>query len=279
MSAHFWSRRPRCTARSGCPPAGTPRSVAAIVACLVLLTGCRLDLAAEAVVDADGGGTVAVAAGFDAELLDRLDALGVDPTAELEAVASSLAGWEAVRELREGGGLEVLATRTVADAADIGDAFRDLSEGLSGADPALRVDLEVVRDGEGGTAVVGRAGLRPPETAGVGLDGVEVGPDAQELAALVARSVDAQLRIRLPGTVTDHDGDRLEDRTVVWDLPPGEEIDVRAAAEPPPWWAPISPAALIAVAAMLLLVGGGLLWRRSRTDARTDVPTDVPTEP
>ncbi len=253
-----------------------------MVACLVLLTACRLDLAAEAVVDADGGGTVAIAAGFDAELLERLDALGIDPTAELEAVASSPAGWEAVRELREGGGLEVVATRTVADVADIGHAFRELSEGLSEADPALRVDVEVTRDDEGGTAVAGRAGLRPPRSSGVSLDGVEVGPDAQALAAIVARAVDAQLRIRLPGTVTDHDGDRLQDRTVIWDLPSGEQIDVRATAEPPPWWLPLvgwwaglPVTALIGLGAMvLLLAGAALLWRRSRTDDAGSVAAD-----
>jgi hypothetical protein len=251
--------------------------------CLVLLAGCRLDLTAEAVVDADGGGTVAIAVGFDAELLERLDALGVDPTAELEAVASSLAGWEAVRELREGGGLEVVATRPVADVDGIGDAFRELSAGLREVDPALLVDVEVTRDDAGGTAVVGSAGLRPPRTAGVSLDGVEVGPDAQELAEIVARSVDAQLRVRLPGTVTDHDGDRLEGRTVIWDLPSGEEIDVRAAAEPPPWWVPLVgwwaslPAtALVGLGAMaLLLVGAGLLWRRSRMDERDPADADA----
>ncbi len=275
MSPHFWSARfQRGRASPGRSSCGRPRSVAAAVACLVLLAGCRLDLAAEAVVATDGGGTVAVVAGFDTELLDQLDALGVDPTAELEAAAASTAGWEAVRDLREDGGLEVVATRTVDEVAEIGDAFRELSAGLTDADPALLIDLEVTRDDEGGTAVTGRARLRPPSTPGVSLDGVEVGPDAEELAAIVADSVDAQLRIGLPGSVVDHDGDRLEGRTVIWDLPTGEAVNVRAEAEPPRWYAPLVgwwselPAtALVGLGALALLLGGGLLWRRTRTEA------------
>ena len=246
-----------------------------MVACLVLLSGCRLDLAAETVVAADGGGTVAVVAGFDTELLDQLDALGVDPTAELEAAAASTADWETVRDLREDGGLEVVATRTVDEVAEIGDAFRELSAGLNEADPALLIDIEVTRDDAGGTAVTGHARLRPPGTPGVSLDGVEVGPDAEQLAAIVASSVDAQLRIGLPGRVVDHDGDRLEGRTVTWDLSTDDAVNVRVEAEPPRWYAPLvgwwselAATARIGLGALVvLLLGGGLLWRRSRTEA------------
>jgi hypothetical protein len=277
MSTRIWSAPlMRFVAPSGDRPEHPTgrryRSAVAVATCLVLLAGCRLDLAAEAVVDTDGGGTVSVAAGFDAELLQQLDELGVDPTAELEAVASSTPGWEAVRVLRDDGGLEVVASRAAETAADIGGAFRELSAGLSDQDPALLIDLEVTRDDEGATAVSGRAELRAPTTAGVSLDGVAMGPDERRLAELVATSVDAQLRIRLPGPVVAHDGDRLEDRTVVWDLPSDQAVDVRAEAEPPRWWAPLVeglvslPAAALvgAGAVVVLLAGGGLHKRRSR---------------
>lgn len=276
MSRDFWSpRSPGDHLPAADRGARSTLRRVLMVACVVLLTGCRLDLSAEAVVDADGGGTVAIGAGFDAALLDELDALGVDPTAELEAAAASTAGWEAVRRLRDDGGLEVVATREVADVADIGGAFRELSAGLVDADPALLIDIEVTTDDDGGAQVLGTARLQPPATAGIRLDGVEVGPEATELAAIVARSVDAQLRIRFPGAVVDHDGARVEDRTVVWELPPGDAVPVRARAAAPGWWVPLvstvagSPvlASAAGVGALVLLLGVGGLWLRSRSRA------------
>jgi hypothetical protein len=244
----------------------------------LMLTGCRLDLVAEAVVDPGGGGRVAIATGFDTELLDQLDDLGIDPTADLEAVAASTAGWETVRRTRDDGGLEVVATRAVDDVDAIGDVFRELSAGLSETDPALLIDLEVATDEDGGTQVGGNAAFRPPATAGVSLDGVEVGPDTQVLAALVANAVDAQLRIRFPGDVQRHDGDRLDGRTVTWALPSGSQVPVEATASPPSIWARLGawwtdqPAVVltVAVALVLLLAGGGLFLRRSRSEAASD---------
>jgi hypothetical protein len=249
-----------------------------VFACLLLLTGCRLDLVAEAAVDAGGGGRVAIATGFDTELLDQLDELGIDPTTELESVAAATADWETVRRTRDDGGLEVVATRAVDDVDAIGDVFRELSAGLAETDPALLIDLEVTTDDDGGTQVRGNAALRPPATAGVSLDGVAVGPDTQELAALVADTVDAQLRIRFPGSVQRHDGDRRDGRTVTWDLPSGAQVPVEATASPPSLWARLGawwsdqPAVVltVAVAMVLLLAGGGLLLRRSRSEVASD---------
>jgi hypothetical protein len=261
MFGDFW--------RAGCVPA--PSSVsrahgraALLLAGVVLLTGCRLDLAAEADVAATGGGTVSMAAGFDAELLDRLDELGVDPTAELEAAATSVPGWETSRRTREDGGLEVTVTRAVDQLGDIGDAFRELSAGLTEADPALLIDIELTPTDDGGTEVTGRAAFRPPASAGISLDGVEVGPDGQELAALVADAVNAQLRIRFPGTVEVHDGDRLEARTVSWELT-DDEVSVAARSARPSWWAPLAgwwdaQPAVVAIAGgalVVVLIGAG----------------------
>jgi hypothetical protein len=278
MSGDFWSTRSRAGVPSGRPARRRSASSVLVIACLLVLTGCRMDLVAEAVVDPGGGGRVAIATGFDTELLDQLDDLGIDPTAELEAVAASTAGWETVRRTRDDGGLEVVATRAVDDGDAIGDVFRELSAGLSETDPALVIDIGVATDDDGGTQVSGSAALRPPATAGVSLDGVEVGPATQELAALVADAVDAQLRIRFPGNVQRHDGDRLDGRTVTWDLPSGAQVPVDATASPPSLWARLGArwsdqpavALTVAVALVFLLVGGGLFLRRSRSEAASD---------
>lgn len=242
-----------------------------LLACVLLLTGCRLDLAAEAVIDADRGGTVAVSARFDPSMLAELDALGVDPTAELEAAAASGPGWEVVRRLDDEDALVVTASRAVDDVAHIGEVFRELTTGLDEVDPALVVDIEVARDADGGTEVAGTAGLRPPSTAGVSVDGAPLGPDTQELAALVEAAVDARLQVRLPGRLITHDGDRVDDRTVVWELPAGEQVELRAVAAPAGWWATLNDrwvrrsagaiAGLATLAAGVAVIGG-LWWRR-----------------
>jgi hypothetical protein len=275
MSGYFWSTRSSGARRpSGVPGRRVPWSALVPLVGLLLLTGCRLQLTAESVIDPDGSATVAVTAGFDESLLEELDALGIDPTAELEAAAASTEGWEAVRVLRDDGGLEVVASRAVDDVAAIGEAFRELVSGLAETDPALLIDVEVTTDANGGTEVLGSASLRPPASAGLRLDDVEVGPDASELAALVATSVDAQLRIGFPGPVTDHDGARIEGRTVIWDLPADEVVGVRAAAAAPGWWVRLAgwatgPPAMLVVGAAILaaLVGGAVRsGRRSLTD-------------
>lgn len=240
--------------------------------CAAALTGCRLDLVVEASVDEGGGGTVGLAAGFDEALLEELDALGVDPTAELEATVATT-GWEVERRADGEGGLEVEARRAVADAAGIGTVLRDLTAGLGDTDPALLVDLDVTLQDDGGVEVTGTAAFRPPTTAGFSIDGVPQGPSAAELAAIAAWGVDARLQLELPGEVTMHDGDRIEGRTVVWDLPVGDEVQVRASAAPVDWWRRFTPRwdgasviVLAGVAAVAVLVAGtlGLWWRRLR---------------
>jgi hypothetical protein len=225
---------------------------------VVVLTGCRLDVTAELTIARDGRTEAAIELAVDEATLAELDALGVDPTAELTAAARQAPGWEVIRERPEDGGLAVRLVRPSADAAAAAAAFRELTAGLVDDDPALVVDVEVEVDPDGAVRLEGEAGFRPPATPGATIDGEPVGPDATELAALTAEAVTARLVVRVPGPFVEHDADEVDGRTATWELPVGEPRPIRAvAAAPtgPPTWV------LVAVAATLLVVAlAAITW-------------------
>lgn len=255
---------------------GPARACTALLVCLaaLALTGCRLGVGAEALVEADGSGAAVVVVTLDPALLDALDAAGVDPTAELEAAVAATDGWAVERTIADDGTLTVTVRHEVADATTIGDTFRELSAGLDEQDPALLVDIEVGVDEPGAAQVRGTAALRAPSTAGAIRDGEPVGPDEQELAELVTSSVDAELVVTLPGRIVHHDGDSADERSVRWALTQ-DPRSIDAASQPPSWWQQIPiEAAVVAGAALLVVVLGVVVWlvvrRRRRTPAATD---------
>jgi hypothetical protein len=236
----------------------SPVRVVLFAVLVVLLAGCRLDVTGELTIARDGRADATVELAVDESTLAELDALGVDPTAELTAAVSQAPGWEVTRERPEDGGLAIRLTRPSVDAAAAADAFRELTAGLTDDDPALVVDLEVEVDDEGAVQLQGTAGFRPPATAGASIDGDPVGPDEDELAALTAEAVTARLVVRVPGTFVEHDADEIDGRTAVWELAVGEPRPIRAVAA-----APTGPPAglVVAVAAALLVVAlAALTW-------------------
>ncbi len=237
-------------------------------AAVLVLSGCRLDVVAPITLHADGSSTVGLSARFDPRLLAELDALGVDPTAELSAAVAADDAWSLTRTRDEEGALTVAIRREVADDAGLVATYAALSSGLAAADPALELALAVDRDGQGGVTLSGTGSFRPPLGTGLQVDGAMVGEDAQALASLVADAVEVGLEVRMPGPVTAHDGVALDGSTVRVDLEPGVERRFEIRSSPPPWWAslPFPPAALLGGAglAALVLVIGVLLVRRRR---------------
>jgi hypothetical protein len=243
------------------------RPVALLALLAVLLAGCRLGVRAEVDVERDGSGTAGVVLHLDAALLDELDELGVDPTAELSAAAANVPSWELTRRAADDGSLTVSLVREVSTSGGLGTALTELSEGLADTDPALLVDLEVDVDDTGAATVSGTALLRPPAGPGLLLD------DPEEQAAFadeVAGAVDASLVVTLPGPIEDHDADEVEGSTLTWQLPVGEQRTVSAASGPPPWWAGtgwlVPAAALLLAVSLALLVWVVLRWRGRRSD-------------
>ena len=226
---------------------------------VLVLSGCRLDVVAPITLHADGTSTAGLTARFDPRLLAELDALGVDPTAELSAVVAAEEAWTLERTREDDGALTVAIRREVADDAELAATYAELSRGLAAEDPALELALAVDRDGEGGVTLSGTGGFRPPAGVGLEVDGEPLGEDAQALAALVAETVEVALEVRMPGVVTSHDGVSLDRSTVRVSLEPGVERRFTVRSDPPPWWSslPVSGPGLVGGAA-LLVVGTGL---------------------
>jgi hypothetical protein len=232
---------------TGVPRSTSIRPLAVLALLAALLAGCRLGVSAEVEVARDGSGTAALVVAFDAELLEELDALAVDPTAELSAAAAADPAWELERRTDDAGGLTLHLHREAADPAELTGALRDLTAGLRDEDPALVVDLDLVVDEDGAAELSGTLELRPPIGPGVVVDE----PEAAALAELVETSVDARLVVTFPGSVIASDADRVEGSTATWEVRPGEPRPVDAQAAAPTGW-PVET--VVAVLAGVLLV-------------------------
>jgi hypothetical protein len=239
------------------------RTVCLLGVLVVLLAGCRLGVDAEVTLERDGSGTAALVLRLDEGLLGELDALGVDPTAELSAAAAAAPAWELERTAPEDGGLVLALRRDAATPEELTDALRELTAGLDDADPALVTDLDLRLEGDGAAALDGSLVLRPPIGPGVVADE----ETARELADLVATSVDATLTVTLPGEVDRADADRVDGRSATWQVRPDEPRTVMARSAAPTGWE--RDAVVLVVGVALLLVSGAVLLvvaRRRRAD-------------
>lgn len=231
-----------------------------VLALLALVAaGCRLTVGAEVVVDRDGSGSAALVFALDGELVAELDALDVDPTAELTAAVAATPSWELSRERTPSDGLVLTLRRSADEAQELTDAFRELTAGLSDDDPALVVDLDLDVDAEGAAELSGEALLRPPVGPG------EVVDDEASAALIeqVRTSTEATLTVELPGPVTASDADGVDGRTLTWKLPVDEPRSVSASAS-----APTGPSTevLVAIGAgvLLVLAIGAVTWALRR---------------
>lgn len=246
------------------------RALLVAVAALAL-SGCRLELTADAVVERDGSGRAALTVGLDAELVAALEELAVDPTAQLTAAVGRAPGWTSDRRSSADGGLEVVLARDVASVDELAQVFRELTAGLAPTDPALLVDLDLLVDDAGATELTGTVAMRPPAAPGV--EDPTDGPTAAELAELTVRHTAARLHVTLPAPARQHDADRLEGRTLTWQVPVGEERTIAASAPAPP--GPPRPVlvALVAGGVLLALVGTLVgLRRRGRAPGADPAP-------
>lgn len=246
-----------------------PRSARALLlaVAVVVLSGCRLDVVAPITLHADGTSTAGLTVRFDPRLLAELDALGVDPTAELSAAVAAEEAWSLVRTREDDGALTVALRREVADDTELEAVYAELSSGLADEDPALDLALDVDRDEQGGVTVSGTGGFRPPRGVGLEVDGEPIGEDAEALAALVADAVEVAIEVGMPGEVTAHDGVALDRSTVRVVLEPGVERRFSIRSDPPPWWASLpidAPVLLGGVALSALVLGVVLVVGRRR---------------
>jgi hypothetical protein len=252
--------------RDGRSTAMRARALVALLAAATLLTGCRIDVATDVGFDRSGAGEVAVTVRIDGATLRQLDAAGVDPELDVALGLGPDPAWRVERSVDADGGLVLTYRQAFSDGVGATALLRELSEDVAPQDPALRLDVTVITTRSGAVRLGGTGAVSPPATLGVSFDDVAVGPSGEELAALVAEAVRAQLVVRVPGRVVQHDADVLDGRTLRWTLPVGEPRTIVLVADGLPSWRRIPTWMLASVT--LLMLSGGALMSRSRRGAR-----------
>ena len=237
-------------------------SAVLLAAVAVVLSGCRIGVTSDVTFDRSGGGEVAVAVRIDGATLRELDAAGVDPALDVALGLGPDPRWRSERTVDADGGLVLTYRQPFTDGEGATALLAELSADVPLQDPALRLDVVVSTSSTGAVRIAGTGALSPPATLGVSIDGSPVGPAGEELAALTAESVRAQLVVHVPGRVVAHDADVVEGRTLRWALPVGEPRAITLEAEGLPVWRRI-PTGLLA-GAVLLVVGASVLVLRAR---------------
>jgi hypothetical protein len=244
------------------------RALAGLVLAALLLTGCRIDVGTDVAFDRTGGGEVAVSVRIDGATLRQLDAAGVDPQLDVAVVLGPDPAWRSQRVIDADGGLVLTYRRPFTDGAGATALLRELSEDVAAQDPALRLDVTVITTPTGGVRMAGSGTLAPPATLGVSVDDEPVGPVGEELAALTAQSVRAQLVVRVPGRIVEHDADAVDGSTLRWSIPVGDQRTIVLVSEGLPWWRRMPGwgfAAMLPLAAVVVL-GARRLRSRPRED-------------
>jgi len=244
----------------------TVRTLIAVVGLTLLLAGCRLDVGTDVAFDARGGGEVAVAVRIDGATLRELDRLGADPGLDVELALGPDSGWTAGRRVDSDGGLILTYARSFADGAEATMLLRELSEGVAPQDPAVRLDVTVTTTSRGAVRIDGMGGIAAPATLGVSIDDQVVGPTGEELAALIAEVVRAELVVRVAGRIVTDDADTSGEQVARWALPIGSQRPLTLAADGPGRFARV-PVGLWPVLLVAPVAGGWWLRRRLRRGA------------
>lgn len=227
------------------------RRYLALVACALVLVGCRLDVDVSVVIEADGTGTVTVYAVADADLANQvpglLDALVFD---DAERAGWVVDGPSATAD----GGIEVTLVHEISGP-------QELTNVLDSLGPPF-VDMRAGRttqDDQTSNAVDGA--LRLPDGFNSFADadlitavgGLPFEQQFAEVGTTPAESMSFTLRVQLPGEILSSTGMEVEPGVFEWQAPLDGStsgvalVTVQRPAEGGAWAGPLATAALIAL--------------------------------
>ncbi len=187
------------------------RKAMILVAAVALLTAaCKIETNFEAVINADGSGTLIAELGFDEEAQELL-LQGEDPFEGNDL--SDLPGAE-TREETRGDMTYFIIEAPVDDVAE-------LEQGLLQNENALLENFEItVTD-----TLVTVAGTASGEQLSSEAEGFD--PE------LFEDSVSANIRITMPGRILEHNADSQDGNTLTWAVPLlGGDLDIQAQSDP-----------------------------------------------
>lgn len=228
----------------------------------LVLGACRLDVAGEVEVAADGSGTLQMAVEMDRNTAEQLVAGGAD------LVPEDVAGWT-IDEQVDDDGHRITMVGEFGSPAELEELVADLGRGLDDEDPHLLEDLDLTVDPDGAARLEVTAGLVVPSSAGARVTGW---PTAGELVAMArAGDVTATLVVRFPGNVDEANATLVDGRRAMWQLPVGNTMPVTATASAPSTWSRTWVRWTVAVVGVVVLVAVVMGWRRRRRE-QTSAP-------
>lgn len=262
----------------------TLRRLALLLAGILALTGCQLDVVVDVVVDPDGTGTITVTAEADPELVNEVPTIADDLV--LDDVAA--AGWAIDGpNPTPGGGLVLTLTHDFEGKDEATNLLRSLGPPFN--EPVIGRG----QDGDSATNTA-RANLGLPDGYATFADDDLISavgdvPFASQLAtegAIPSTSFSAVLNLTLPGELVDEEtnAEVLDDGRLQWTIPmDGTILEASARTEQAPsaggvWARPVATVALIALIAwvvfMTLFISYVTVarWRRARRYRRRALP-------
>jgi len=232
----------------------------------LVATACKIETNIGGTINADGSGTIVTEVGMDEEAKGFLLADGADPFE-----SNDLGDCPGARTREEQRG-DLTFYIIECDVADV-TAFENM---MTSTENTMLSSFDItVTDTL--VSVTGTASAE--DTLGTEAEGFD--------PTLFQQSISANLRITLPGRITDHNADSQDGNTLTWVIPVlGGTLDVQASSDPTgtssggggggfPTW-------LIAVIAVVVLGGGYYLWTQNKkkgggTAAISDTPPPAPT--
>ena len=239
---------------------GTPQRILLLVVAALLTTACQLRLDVSVDVNRNGGGTLAVALGADAELQAAAADAGVDPLQMLLETGRGLRGdgWRVTRGTRDDIDTVTLS-RDFDDPTEFNAVAEQLAEALAADEVVLLepFNLDVTDNRivlEGGAGAQPRAAVR------------DYGLTRRAAVQLVSseQALDYTVTVSMPGETLSTTAEDAEASPLVWQIPVGDKVAIAAESTRP--GPPILRAVLGAIGGAL--VAAALLWLWSRRRPR-----------
>lgn len=228
----------------------------------IIATACKLETNVGAIINADGSGTIITEVGMDEEAKGIFLADGTDPFSGNELADCPGA---TTREEQRGDLTFYVIECDVADISAVEDTLTQTENTMLSSFTVTVTDTLV--------SVNGVASAE--DTLGSQAEGFD--------PSVFEESISANLKITMPGRITDHNADSQDGNTLTWSIPVlGGTLNVSAQSDPN--GTPASggggggfPTWLIAVIVLVVLGGGYYLWSQNKKKKSGGAaPTDAP---
>lgn len=261
----------------------------ALLAGVLVLAGCQVDLELDLRVDPDGTGTITFVATADAEVVERIPDLA--SALVLDDIAA--AGWQISGPTpTESGGLTITITHDFDSAAQATNLLRSLGPPFNNPELGRGDTGDTTNNRFTGTfGLPGGFDAFADDDLISAVGGVPFAGEFAENGATPANSMTAVARVQLPGEIVDdqtNPTEVLDDGTLVWQIPLDgiTVLEVSALSEQAPaegnqWARPVSIVALIALLAwvgfmtIFILYVVAARYRRAKQYDRRN-PRDLP---